>query len=155
MLWVNDIFVICMYRYFVTPPLSKSWSLLFDLCCLSRCYMAEILQIWHNTLSNRSTVVWFQKLIKKLLPFYFQGAVNSTAIPPTTSSGMFKQLYSYPAQQVAEVIMFMTFLSVCQSCYIFFHHNSHETTFKNWIWWNFVVMKDILCRCVYLSEFFI
>ena len=92
--WVNGIFVICMYRYFVTHPLSKSWSLLFDLCCLSHGYMTEILQIWHKTLSNRSTVLWFLKLIKKLLPFYFQGPecfipVNSTATPPTTTSSKF------------------------------------------------------------------
>ena len=67
--------------------------------------------------------------------------------------------FLYPTQQVAESTMFFTRPSVSQSV----SHTVNPvflvsvTPLKplNRISWNFVVMKDIICRCAYLQEMII
>ena len=64
--------------------------------------------------------------------------------------------FLYLTQQVAKSIMFLTSTSVCQSviqsCFLV-----SGTPLKplNRVSRNFVVMKDIMCRCAYLQEILI
>ena len=64
-------------------------------------------------------------------------------------------IYLYPTQRVAEGIMFLTRLSVSQSVSPVFLVSSTPLRPLNRISWNFVVMKDIMCRCAYPQEILI
>ena len=59
-------------------------------------------------------------------------------------------LFLYPTQQVVKGLMFFTSPSVL-GLFV------SATPLKplNWILWNFVVIKNILCRCTYLQEILI
>ena len=62
----------------------------------------------------------------------------------------------YPTQRVADGILFLTRLSVSQSVrHSRFFRNATPLKPLNRISWNYVVMKDIPCRCAYLQEILI
>ena len=79
---------------------------------------------------------------------------SADLIPPLVSVWLsFKiELSLYPTQRVAEGMMFLSCPSVRQTCLLF-----SATPLKplNRISWNFVVMKDIMCRCAYPQEILI
>ena len=63
--------------------------------------------------------------------------------------------FLYPTQRVAEGIMFLTRPSVSQSVSPVFLASATPLKPLNRISWNFVDMKDIMCRCAYPQEILI
>ena len=63
--------------------------------------------------------------------------------------------FLYPTQRVAEGMMFLTRPSVSQSVSPVFLVSATPLKPLNRISWNFVVMKDIMCRCAYPQEILI
>ena len=63
--------------------------------------------------------------------------------------------FLYPTQRVAEGIMFLTRPSVSQSVSPVFLVSATPLNPLNRISWNFVDMKDIMCRCAYPQEILI
>ena len=85
-----------------------------------------------------------------------QFVLLKTSPAPKFNCSLFS--FSYPTQRVAEGIMFLTrpsvSLSVSQSVSSVFLVSTTRLKPLNRISWNFVVMKDIMCRCAYSLEIF-
>ena len=113
----------------------------------------------HQTRLDKKTAVIIKCCYSSLDVYrVFITAVRSleNILPPKFNCSLFS--FSYPTQRVAEGIMFLTrpsvslsvSQSVSQSVSSVFLVSTTPLKPLNRISWNFVVMKDIMCRCAYL-----